>query len=136
MKNKLLLLVMLVSLVISVAGCVQTTTLPTNSPTSSVKSGTPEPNGQITIPGVSFQINVPGSNPLQNKADAHNQISGILIGIWHGVISPITLILSYVNPDFQMYEVHNDGSPYNFGFLFGLALMFLILGASLGSRRR
>jgi hypothetical protein len=35
-----------------------------------------------------------------------------------------------------MYEVHNDGSQYNLGFLIGVALVFLILGIIGGSRRR
>jgi len=132
MKNKVILYLLLAVVLIMVSGCVQTT-----APQSTPAAGsTPAPGGDITIPGVSIQINVPGPNPLQNEADGRNQISGILMGIWHGVISPITLVVSFVNPVIQMYEVHNDGSPYNFGFLFGVALIFLIIGASLGSRRR
>jgi hypothetical protein len=136
MKNKFFFLILLLALLIMVSGCVQTTAPQSTPPASSAKGSTPAPSGEITIPGVSIQINVPGPNPLQNKTDGRNQISGILMGIWHGVISPITLVVSFVNPVIQMYEVHNDGSPYNFGFLFGVALIFLIIGASLGSRRR
>jgi len=105
-------------------------------------SGTPVPNGQIDVPpvniqvpGVSIQIILPGANPLVNKADARGRISSILVGIWHGIISPVTLIISFINPTVQMYEVHNDGSPYNLGFLIGVALVFLILGI-IGGRRR
>ncbi len=136
MKNKLFVSVLLVLLFLMIAGCVPNTIAQINTPTANTKAGTPTPNGQINIPGVSIQISVPGPNPLLNKVDSHNQISGILLGIWHGVISPITLVVSFVNPAIQMYEVHNDGSPYNFGFLFGVAVIFLILGASAGSRRR
>ncbi len=34
-----------------------------------------------------------------------------------------------------MYEVHNDGNQYNLGFLIGVAIIFIILGALVGSRR-
>jgi hypothetical protein len=136
MKNHKLLFILLVAILITVSGCVSSTTDQPNSPTPNSKGATPTSNGQVTIPAVSFQINVPGPNPLQNKADSHNQISGILLGIWHGVISPITLVLSFINPNTQMYEVHNDGSPYNFGFLFGIALFFLILSSAFRSGRR
>jgi hypothetical protein len=136
MKYKFFSFLLLITIMVMVSGCVQTTAPQSTPPASSAKGSTAAPSGEITIPGVSFQINVPGPNPLQNKTDGHNQISGILMGIWHGVISPITLVMSFVNPANQMYEVHNDGSPYNFGFLFGVALIFLFLGASLGSRRR
>jgi hypothetical protein len=36
----------------------------------------------------------------------------------------------------QMYEVHNDGSQYNLGFLLGIAIVFVILGLLVGSGRR
>lgn len=97
---------------------------------------TPTPNGQIDVPGFSIQIFAPGPNPLVNTASAYNRVAGPLLGIWHGVISPITAIVSLFNENVQMYEVHNDGSPYNLGFLFGVAVVFLVLGVFGGSRRR
>jgi hypothetical protein len=136
MKKKLIIFVIMVAAFVMLAGCVTETTAKIITPTANTKVGTPTPNDQITIPGVSFQISLPGPNPLLNQVDSHNHVAGILLGIWHGIISPITLVVSFVNPNIQMYEVHNDGSPYNFGFLFGVALIFLILGASAGSRRR
>ncbi|MEI7844387.1 MAG: hypothetical protein WCK35_01155 [Chloroflexota bacterium] len=90
---------------------------------------------QITIPGVSIQVNPPGPNSLVNTVDTNGNVAGILLGIWHGIISPVTLVLSFVNPGLQMYEVHNDGSQYNLGFLLGIAIVFLLIGAFFGSRR-
>jgi hypothetical protein len=136
MKKKIFVFVIMVAAFVMLTGCVTDTTAKIITPTANTKAGTPTPNDQITIPSVSFQISLPGPNPLLNQVDSHNRVTGILLGIWHGIISPITLIVSFVNPKIQMYEVHNDGSPYNFGFLFGVALIFLILGASAGSRRR
>ncbi len=107
-----------------------------NTPVANTQSGTPVPNGQINIPGVSIQVYAPGPNPQVNKADAHARVAGILLGIWHGVISPVTLVMSFINPKVQMYEVHNDGNQYDLGFLIGVAIVFIILGALLGSSRR
>jgi hypothetical protein len=91
---------------------------------------------QIDIPSVSLKVSAPGPNPLANTADTNGQAAGVLLGIWHGFISPVTLVLSFANPVLQMYEVHNDGSPYNFGFLLGVAIIFVVLGVFVGSRRR
>jgi hypothetical protein len=38
------------------------------------------------------------------------------LGIRHGIISPVELVVSYFFPGGQMPEVHNKGSQYNFGF--------------------
>jgi hypothetical protein len=87
------------------------------------------------VPGVSIQVYAPGPNPMVKIADAHGRVAGILLGIWHGVISPVTLVISFFNKGVQMYEVHNDGNQYNLGFLIGVAIVFIILGALVGSRR-
>src|SRR6478609_10471820 len=81
------------------------------SVTGSTKS-TPAP-GEINIPSTNIQVNAPGPNPLENKPDTNGQTAGALIGIWHGFISPVTIILSFMNKDVQMYEVHNNGASYN-----------------------
>lgn len=103
---------------------------------NSAQTGNPSPDGQITVPAVSIDISWPGPNPSFNQVDAHNRVVGILSGVWHGAISPVTLVVSFFNPNVQMYEVHNDGGPYNFGFLIGAAIVFLVLGVFAGSRRR
>jgi hypothetical protein len=109
MKKKLFIFVLIAVILVMVAGC---------------------------APDTVVQINAPGPSPLVNTADAHGHVAGILPGIWHGIISPVTIVLSFVNKDVQMYEVHNDGSQYNLGFLLGVAIVFVILGATAGSRRR
>ena len=136
MKKKLFFFVLMAVMLVMVAGCAPGTVAQINTPVPNAQAGTPAPNGQIDVPGVSIQINVPGPNPLVNTADVHDRVAGILLGIWHGIISPVTLVVSFINPNMQMYEVHNDGSQYNLGFLFGVALVFAILGAIVGSRRR
>lgn len=108
----------------------------TNNSESNTQVVTPTPVGQIDVPAFKLQIYSPGINPLMNTTDEFNRISGLLPGIWHGAISPVTLVLSIINSDIQMYAVHNDGVPYNLGFLIGVAIVFFVLGIFSGSRRR
>jgi hypothetical protein len=117
-------------------GCTPNTIPQIKIPTLKPETGTPAPNGQINIPGVSVQINAPGPNPLMDTADAHGVAAGLLPGIWHGIISPITLIVSFFIKDTEIYEVHNNGTQYNLGFLLGVLISFGVLSAIIGSRRR
>jgi hypothetical protein len=134
--KKLLFFVLMVVMLVTVVSCAPGTFPQVNTPVPNTSAGTPAPGGQINVPGVSIQVNAPGPNPLVNKAGANDHVAGILMGIWHGIISPVTLVMSFIKPNVQMYEVYNDGSQYNFGFLVGLAIVFLILGLIAGSRRR
>ncbi len=135
MKKILFNFVLMAVMLVMVAGCTPGSVIQINTPVPNTQAGTPVPSGQINVPGVSIQIYAPGPNPLVNTADAHGRVAGILLGIWHGIISPVTLVLSFINPNVQMYEVHNNASQYNLGFLIGMAIVFIILGALLGSRR-
>ena len=132
MKKAPLIFALMAVALVAIAGCAPGPVAQVNTPVP----GTPAPSGQINVPGVTIQVNAPGPNPQVNTADARGRIAGILMGLWHGIISPVTLVLSFAKPGVQMYEVHNDGSQYNLGFLLGVALVFVILGATAGSRRR
>jgi hypothetical protein len=143
MKIKSIAYIFMAVTLIALTGCAAGSGAQINTPVPNTMPGTPTPEGQINVPGVSiqvpgitFQLNIPGVNPLVNQADTHGRVAGIVTGIWHGLISPVTLVVSFINKDVQMYEVHNDGSPYNLGFLIGVGLVFLLLGALAGSSRR
>lgn len=111
-------------------------------PNGAVQVMTPIPNattaadGTITVPAVSVQVNAPGPNPLINQPAANGQIAGALLGLWHGFISPVTMLISFINPNVGMYEVHNDGSPYNLGFFLGILILMALAGAVGYSQRR
>lgn len=47
--------------------------------------------------------------------------AGFLYGLWHGVISFITLIIHIFNDSVLVYETNNTGGWYDFGFLLGVA---------------
>ncbi len=132
---KIIIFVVVALMLVMVSGCAPSTVAQINTPVPNTNGGTPAPDGQINVPGVNIQTYAPGPNPLVNTADPHGSPAGILLGIWHGIISPVTLVLSFVHKDVQMYEVHNNGSQYNLGFLIGVVILFIILGMIFGSRR-
>jgi hypothetical protein len=117
MLKKPFILVLMIVMLLLVAGCASNTV------------------AQLDTAGASLKTSVPGPNSQADTADANGQIAGLLPGLWHGLISPVTLVISFSNPDAPMYEVHNDGSQYNLGFLLGVAILFVVLGAIVGSRR-
>jgi hypothetical protein len=63
-------------------------------------------------------------------------IAGFWRGVWHGMIAPITFVVSLFNSGVKMYEVHNNGGWYDLGFLFGLGAVYGGGHASIRARRR
>ena len=49
---------------------------------------------------------------------------GFWNGLWHGLISPITFIVSLFKERVAVYGVNNNGGWYDFGFLLGVAITF------------
>lgn len=44
---------------------------------------------------------------------------GFLMGVWHGVVAPYTLVVRYFL-DIKMYAIPNSGIGYDLGFLLGI----------------
>jgi hypothetical protein len=65
-----------------------------------------------------------GPNQALGVANEHNVLAGFWLGLWHGFIAPIVYIVSLFVRNLNIYEVHNNGAWYNFGYLFGLACFF------------
>jgi hypothetical protein len=57
----------------------------------------------------------PNSKYQQSRAAP----AGFLGGLWHGVILPITFIVSLFNSNVRIYEKNNSGRWYDFGFIIG-----------------
>lgn len=91
---------------------------------------------EVTTPDSTVRLTTPSPNPELNTPDADGRVAGLLIGLWHGIIAPVMLVGSFFNPAMQIYEVHNNGTEYNLGYLIGVALVFLLLGVLGASRRR
>jgi hypothetical protein len=115
--KKILILGFLVILPVMTTGC---------GPGSSV---------QVTTPNSTMQLSAPGPNPVINQADALGRVARAGAGLWHGIIAPVTLVVSFFNSDVRMYEVHNTGSEYDLGFLIGVAIVISILGLLVRMRR-
>jgi hypothetical protein len=88
----------------------------------------PNSDIEVEIPEQTIELNTPGPNPLVGETGANNRIAGLGQGLWHGLIAPVTLVISLFNEEVQMYEVHNNGREYNLGYLIGVAIIFLLLG--------
>ena len=65
-----------------------------------------------------------GPNQFKGTPSEHHEVAGFWLGLWQGFISPLVFVVSLFRRDLSIYEVHNNGAWYNFGYLFGLACFF------------
>ena len=81
---------------------------------------------------------VAGPNDLEKEPDQKGKVSGFWKGLWHGIISPITFIISIFTRNVRFYEVHNSGFWYNLGFVIGAGILFNggFFGARRGKRKK
>jgi hypothetical protein len=75
-----------------------------------------------------------GGNTARGVANSHGHIAGFWLGLWQGAISPITFLISLFSNHVSLYEVHNNGNWYNFGFVLGAGILFG--GGAFGKRRK
>lgn len=61
-------------------------------------------------------------------------VAGFWQGLWHGFILFFTFFISLFNHNVGIYEVHNNGGWYDFGFLLGV-MTFWSSGAGGAARR-
>jgi hypothetical protein len=77
-----------------------------------------------------------GPNEYRNVPDEDGEVAGFWKGLWHGLISPITFIISLFSKSVYVFEVHNNGGWYTFGFLLGASITFGGSGGGAASRRK
>ena len=75
-----------------------------------------------------------GVNPNVDVASADGEIAGFWIGLWHGIITPVTFVISLFTENVNIYEIHNSGGWYDFGFVLGVGTF--LGGSGRGIRRR
>ena len=68
---------------------------------------------KLAVAGPDSKFKLPDAEP-----------AGFWAGVWHGTILPFTFIASLFNPGVSIYETHNNGGWYNFGFVLGAASAF------------
>ena len=75
-------------------------------------------------------------NEMKNQPREETEIAGFWMGLWHGIIAPISFIISLFSDKLNMYEVHNNGGWYNLGFLLGMSIVFGGGGRGSAGRRK
>ncbi len=76
----------------------------------------------------------PGPNSAEKTPDAEGHTAGFFLGLWQGFISPVTFVISVFTKNVRFYEVHNNGTWYNFGFVLGAGLF--LSGGILGRKKK
>lgn len=71
----------------------------------------------------------PGPNAVAHTPVPGGGVAGFWLGLWQGMIAPFTFLISLFSDGVNVYEVHNNGGWYNFGFILGA-------GSSLGGGGR
>ena len=61
-------------------------------------------------------------------------LPGFWLGLWHGIISPVTFFISLFFNSIEIYSYPNSGGWYNFGFMLGIG--GFSGGLLAGSRKR
>lgn len=65
-----------------------------------------------------------GPNKMEDSKNQEGKIAGFWSGLWHGCIALFTFIISLFSDSVRVYEVHNSGGWYNFGFVLGVMIFF------------
>jgi hypothetical protein len=90
----------------------------------------------IMLVMLTFSGCVPGPNEATDTPDSEGEVAGFWQGLWQGIIAPFTFIISLFSDSVNVYEVHNNGGWYNFGFLLGASIIFGGGGGGAARRRR
>jgi hypothetical protein len=71
-----------------------------------------------------------GPNPAAGTGE---EPAGFWLGLWQGIIVPVTFVISLFTANVSAYEVANNGNWYDFGFFLGVTIS---LGGSGGGATR
>ena len=78
----------------------------------------------------------PGPNELVNTPSVGGELAGFWKGLWHGFISFFTFVISLFSDRVTIYEIHNNGGWYNFGFLLGVMSFYGGSGGGASRKRK
>ncbi len=91
----------------------------------------------ITIAFLLFMTScAAGPNTMEDSQNQKGKVAGFWAGLWHGFISFFTFIISLFTEKVSVYEVHNSGNWYNFGFILGVMIFYSGSGGGACKRRR
>lgn len=86
----------------------------------------------VAVLGLLLSSCAAGPNPAAGTGE---DPAGFLLGLWQGIILPVTFVISLFTDDVSIYEVVNNGNWYDFGFLLGVLISLGGGGAGAGRRR-
>lgn len=106
----------------------------TTGPASIATQRTLSVLGTLVIVALLLTACAPGVNPEIGAAPQDGSVAGFWLGLWHGIIAPVTFVISLFTDNVNLYEVHNNGNWYDFGFVLGAGILFG--GGGAGAWRR
>ena len=74
----------------------------------------------LILAGLVLASCAPGADPYAHAPGA----AGFWRGLWHGMIVPVTFVISLFSDHVGLYELHNNGGWYDFGFVIGASIAF------------
>jgi len=90
----------------------------------------------ILLFAVLFMSCTAGPNSTVGVADVDGEVAGFFMGLWHGCISFITFVISLFSDKVNVYEIHNNGGWYNFGFILGAMIAYGGSGHGAGKKKK
>lgn len=79
--------------------------------------------GRLLLLTVMVVLTVSACAAGENSGVAHDaRNAGFWLGLWHGLITPVTFVISLFTDSVNVYEVRNNGNWYDFGYVLGLML--------------
>lgn len=90
--------------------------------------------GLVAVLGAALLLSSCAPGPNLSSGTGEDP-AGFWLGLWHGIILPVTFVISLFTDDVSVYEVVNNGNWYDFGFFVGVT-MSLGGGGGAGVRAR
>lgn len=92
-----------------------------------------KPHGTLAIAAVIVGLATLASCTAGDPRFTSETPAGFWAGLWHGMISFITLVIGIFSDSVHVYESNNTGGWYDFGFVVGVASVW---GSGHRARRR
>jgi hypothetical protein len=88
----------------------------------------------LVLVAILLSARAAGVNPEVDVPAPDGDVAGFWLGLWHGLIAPVTFFISLFTDSVNIYEVHNNGNWYDFGYVIGAGL--LLSGGLFGRKSR
>jgi hypothetical protein len=79
-------------------------------------------NNKLVITVLMIVIALSGCADSVSFESGINEV-GFLHGFWHGVILPVSFLISLFDDNVAVYAIYNSGGWYDFGFFLGVGAL-------------